>query len=122
MIRRPPISTRTDTPFPYTTLFRSAGPVVPRGQLRLGHGHAHGVGEALTERPGGDFHARGVAALGMSRRLAAPLPEMLDVVVRQVVAGEVQPAVQHGRERKRDRQGKRVSERVYLGGRGTIKK
>src|SRR3546814_2869908 len=23
MIRRPPISTRTDTPFPYTTLFRS---------------------------------------------------------------------------------------------------
>src|SRR3546814_64547 len=26
MIRRPPRSTRTDTPFPYTTLFRSAGP------------------------------------------------------------------------------------------------
>src|SRR3546814_15532888 len=23
MIRRPPVSTRTDTPFPYTTLFRS---------------------------------------------------------------------------------------------------
>src|SRR3546814_14908171 len=26
MIRRPPSSTRTDTPFPYTTLFRSHGP------------------------------------------------------------------------------------------------
>src|SRR3546814_9735563 len=26
MIRRPPISTRTDTLFPYTTLFRSARP------------------------------------------------------------------------------------------------
>src|SRR3546814_14475353 len=25
MIRRPPRSTRTDTPFPYTTLFRSQG-------------------------------------------------------------------------------------------------
>src|SRR3546814_6360544 len=25
MIRRPPRSTRTDTPFPYTTLFRSVG-------------------------------------------------------------------------------------------------
>src|SRR3546814_10018031 len=25
MIRRPPRSTRTDTPFPYTTLFRSSG-------------------------------------------------------------------------------------------------
>src|SRR3546814_5548502 len=31
MIRRPPRSTRTDTLFPYTTLFRSvAGPVGPR--------------------------------------------------------------------------------------------
>src|SRR3546814_15999102 len=32
MIRRPPRSTRTDTPFPYTTLFRSLGatPAVDR--------------------------------------------------------------------------------------------
>src|SRR3546814_20811894 len=30
MIRPPPISTRTDTPFPYTTLFRSR-----EGRLRL---------------------------------------------------------------------------------------
>src|SRR3546814_11885146 len=28
MIRRPPRSTRTDTPFPYTTLFRSDEPAV----------------------------------------------------------------------------------------------
>src|SRR3546814_4261693 len=30
MIRRPPRSTRTDTLFPYTTLFRSCAGVVPR--------------------------------------------------------------------------------------------
>src|SRR3546814_20856093 len=30
MIRRPPRSTRTDTPFPYTTLFRSFAVVVSR--------------------------------------------------------------------------------------------
>src|SRR3546814_13530592 len=30
MIRRPPRSTRTDTLFPYTTLFRSVRPRVPR--------------------------------------------------------------------------------------------
>src|SRR3546814_16587164 len=30
MIRRPPISTRTDTLFPYTTLFRSSAPKVPK--------------------------------------------------------------------------------------------
>src|SRR3546814_4396831 len=29
MIRRPPRSTRTDTPFPYTTRFRSTGPTMP---------------------------------------------------------------------------------------------
>src|SRR3546814_18890844 len=36
MIRRPPRSTRTDTLFPYTTLFRSDGFPLPRrpGQLR----------------------------------------------------------------------------------------
>src|SRR3546814_16599400 len=32
MIRRPPSSTRTDTPFPYTTLFRSLGPGLDKGQ------------------------------------------------------------------------------------------
>src|SRR3546814_10804267 len=31
MIRRPPISTRTDTLFPYTTLFRSVGGVPADG-------------------------------------------------------------------------------------------
>src|SRR3546814_19345462 len=30
MLRRPPISTRTDTLFPYTTLFRSSPPVIMR--------------------------------------------------------------------------------------------
>src|SRR3546814_1307123 len=46
MIRRPPRSTRTDTRFPYTTLFRSvghAGPVVDGGQA---------VDVAAVDRPG----------------------------------------------------------------------
>src|SRR3546814_16387867 len=39
MIRRPPRSTRTDTLFPYTTLFRSAAPgsVVGGGEAAAGH-------------------------------------------------------------------------------------
>src|SRR3546814_18640082 len=36
MIRRPPRSTRTDTLFPYTTLFRSAGHGAGRGWRRGG--------------------------------------------------------------------------------------
>src|SRR3546814_11390759 len=45
MIRRPPRSTRTDTLFPYTTLFRSGGidRVVGGGQ------RPHGVGVGLEE-------------------------------------------------------------------------
>src|SRR3546814_11818649 len=34
MIRRPPRSTRTDTLFPYTTLFRSVGPEADDGEDR----------------------------------------------------------------------------------------
>src|SRR3546814_2627922 len=49
MIRRPPRSTRTDTLFPYTTLFRSVadaadvqGPAKqPRHPARAQHQHAH---------------------------------------------------------------------------------
>src|SRR3546814_9563151 len=36
MIRRPPRSTRTDTLFPYTTLFRSVGVVTPVSEQRFG--------------------------------------------------------------------------------------
>src|SRR3546814_10164893 len=45
MIRRPPRSTRTDTLFPYTTLFRSLEAPPPLGEgnraQRGGGGHAH---------------------------------------------------------------------------------
>src|SRR3546814_2240396 len=54
MIRRPPRSTRTDTLFPYTTLFRSR-PRSPRGTLQPAP--AHGPLRALGPQPvedGGD--------------------------------------------------------------------
>src|SRR3546814_3293372 len=49
MIRRPPRSTRTDTLFPYTTLFRSPGP------QRHGHAGAGGGrgGHRVRAAPGG---------------------------------------------------------------------
>src|SRR3546814_21070700 len=58
MIRRPPIATRTDTLFPYTTLFRSllcadGGDewdkwLASRGRPRLALGPRHYLGNALT--------------------------------------------------------------------------
>jgi hypothetical protein len=71
--------------------------VVARRQMRLGDRHADGVGEPLAERAGGDLDAFGVAALGMARRLAAPLAELLDVLERERVARHVQQAVEQRR-------------------------
>src|SRR3546814_16629073 len=54
MIRRPPRSTRTDTLFPYTTLFRSSNPVAESatGALTITDGEIVGANGATftTER------------------------------------------------------------------------
>src|SRR3546814_10333099 len=67
MIRRPPLSTRTDTLLPFTTLFRSqlaqlltqTGIIVPRGTVT----HALAIGIDDTTRPP---FAHPVASLEMS--------------------------------------------------------
>src|SRR3546814_1946045 len=71
MIRRPPRSTRTDTLFPYTTLFRSLG--VEFGQLRGGLAgvdaqHRLALLHVLAfgyEEP--DHHRRAVGKRGVDR-------------------------------------------------------
>src|SRR3546814_14631867 len=49
MIRRPPRSTRTDTLFPYTTLFRSRGAVVARQHRALREGDDGAGGDQGAE-------------------------------------------------------------------------
>ena len=71
--------------------------VVARRELHLRDRHADRIGDALPQWPGGDLHARGMSALGMPRRLAAPLAELFDVVQRQVVTGQMQQAVEQHR-------------------------
>src|SRR3546814_2870639 len=61
MIRRPPRSTRTDTLFPYTTLFRSmtaeARPrIIGHEAERLGSGRADHLVNVDVELVGDDFH------------------------------------------------------------------
>src|SRR3546814_8741343 len=63
MIRRPPISTRTDTLVPYTTLFRSVPSVAAASRFRLPAEAARG---ARYEHRGG--RARRDAAAGVRRR------------------------------------------------------
>src|SRR3546814_21150328 len=80
MIRRPPRSTRTDTLFPYTTLFRSihlagrseadARRALPLDQLALHRGPAHGRGDAPAD-PAGHRPVRQAAAAAERRSAAA---------------------------------------------------
>src|SRR3546814_19953060 len=65
MIRRPPGSTRTDTLFPYTTLFRSAGvDVRPRGRVSHG-GRGRGAERPAIHRAG--HHHGALPDLGAGR-------------------------------------------------------
>ena len=71
--------------------------VVHRRQMLLRHGHSHRHAESLSQRPGRHLHARRLAALRMPRCLRSPLPELLQLRQRQVVAGEMQRAIQQHR-------------------------
>ncbi len=55
------------------------------------------VAESLAERSSGNFNAGCVTALRMAGGLAAPLAEVLQLIKGQIVASEVEQAVeQHG--------------------------
>src|SRR3546814_10970034 len=78
MIRRPPRSTRTDTLFPYTTLFRSdQGAGFQRGEVRLeaAHGTAGGSQnvEARRHHLGADAVARQHGDVEFHQSDCAPL-------------------------------------------------
>gem|GEM_PF-1849311 len=74
-----------------------AGPVVAAGEKALGDGHAHAVGGALPERPGAGLDSGGGEGLGVARGARAPLPESLDVLHVEVVAGQVLQRVEQHR-------------------------
>src|SRR3546814_12973883 len=86
MIRRPPRSTRTDTLFPYTTLFRShdAPGIVTRTDLL----------EALTrlrlplDAPIGPLASRPLATIGTGEVLFQALIDMTERQIERVVVTE----------------------------------
>src|SRR3546814_20763074 len=76
MIRRPPRSTRTDTLFPYTTLFRSGATVTQRlpadADLAALRGVTHRVADQIGERA--------VQFLGGTGQIAACIIDQLDLM------------------------------------------
>ncbi len=71
--------------------------VVDGAEVFFSDGEADGFGEALAERAGGDFNAGGFAVLRVTGGVRAPLAELLELLERKIVAGEVQDAVLQGR-------------------------
>src|SRR3546814_19366039 len=75
MIRPPPISTRTDTLFPYTTLFRSCiGIIRNPGRHKV---RAERAGEFPHVGPGYAFRRQSAEELGSGRSLARPFEDVL---------------------------------------------
>ena len=74
-----------------------AGTVEALRQQLLGQGEADRVGQPLPERAGGGFHAVGDEVLRVPRGAVAELAEVLQLLDRQVVAGQVQQRVQQHR-------------------------
>src|SRR3546814_8762818 len=66
MLRRPPRSTRTDTLFPYTTLFRSLAQAhMTVAALRARHGWVEGAVEIVVVQTSGDrIQDRALADIG----------------------------------------------------------
>src|SRR3546814_5866216 len=64
MIRRPPRSTRTDTLFPYTTLFRSGEDVGEPQVVRVVGGDRH-TATLVTERSGVGARVEGMEINGL---------------------------------------------------------
>src|SRR3546814_1848378 len=92
MIRRPPRSTRTDTLFPYTTLFRS-----PEVLAGLGVDELNGDAQALTRRPHAAFQDVAHA------EIAGDLPDVcsLALVDEARIAGDHEEPAQ-ARERSEE--------------------
>src|SRR3546814_3680834 len=70
MRRRPPRSTRTDTLFPYTTLFRSALPRKPREGVEANAEEGESIGEIFKEareQRAADDARRGIKPAGRGR-------------------------------------------------------
>src|SRR3546814_17911614 len=124
MIRRPPISTRTDTLFPYTTLFRSnrrthRGRLSdPEGQSGLGRRQGPGA-----RAPHSGYGRR--ARANPDRREPGFRPRSGSRLRRRPGAGRGRAGradMRRRRDRKSVVEGKSVSVRVDLGGRRCIKK
>ena len=77
---------------------RVIGTIESSGKMLFRHCHADGSGDSLTKGARCCLNTWRVPKLRVSRRSASPLPELTDLLERQIVAGQMQRRIQqHGR-------------------------
>src|SRR3546814_16322983 len=125
MIRRPPRSTRTDTLFPYTTLFRSLAALARRADeskvkaLLSGEADANDTYIEVNARAGG---TESQDWAGMLQRMYTRWAERNGMKVELIDQHSGEQEGLNDTDRKSVVEGTSVSERVDHGGRLSIKK
>src|SRR3546814_12688305 len=119
MIRRPPRSTRTDTLFPYTTLFRSRWRLLWKGRCGARETYQRSSGEIIYEDETDSVAALGGGVRGVQHGNGVSAGAGCAVAIAEERSAR-QPAPRP--DRKRVVSGKRVAVRVDPGGRRNIKK
>ncbi len=74
-----------------------AGAVELRRQMGFGHREPDRGGDPLAERAGGHLHPRDQSDLRVAGGLRSPLPEVLELFEREIVAGEMKDTVKEHR-------------------------
>src|SRR3546814_14700319 len=126
MVRRPPRSTRTDTLFPYTTLFRSDAAELRARRKWQADTHEHRNGKRTRQQEAALFrwgHWMSSSRVRESRSLSSAAGS--GAANKSAAHSRQRWCSQAGAKTPRDRKsvvsGKSVSVRVDLGGRGIIK-
>ena len=68
-----------------------------RAEMRFADGHSDRVADSLPERAGRRLDTGRVAVLGVAGSLALPLAELLQIIESEIVAGEIEHAVEKHR-------------------------
>ena len=73
---------------------RKAIPVELAGQILLSNGHAHAIGEPLSQRSGRDFDTQVQVEFRMARGLAVQLTKILEILKSPVIATQMQHGIE----------------------------
>src|SRR3546814_5293001 len=105
MIRQPPRSTRTDTLFPYTTLFRSPGARIaqrvgdsPAARARLKDRLAANIARRVDHARDQPGRCREIAGNFREAERVQPLPQFLRLHARRIDGGREQRSEEHTSE------------------------